>query len=228
MSNPAKMLDALWGLIAQYKNDFSRILIFLPSRRAVRSAEQMIVEKIGHAVILPNFVPLGNGTDEPDEEYDNTISNMERVIILARLLSMDAYVKNISTAVPLAHDFIRMTDYLENEGIDITTINWSQIIDDKYATHFQNKARILDILKQLPNDKITSTQQRNSDILSWKKHLDEYDCVIVCGSTASVPATANLMLEIANHYNGKIIFEGEDLNWHRDERGKEYEAGSFK
>ena len=208
VSNPAKMLDALWGLIAQYKNDFSRILIFLPSRRAVRSAEQMIVEKIGHAVILPNFVPLGNGTDEPDEEYDNTISNMERVIILARLLSMDAYVKNISTALPLAHDFIRMTDYLENEGIDITTINWSQIIDDKYATHFQNKARILDILKQLPNDKITSTQQRNSDILSWKKHLDEYDCVIVCGSTASVPATANLMLEIANRYNGKIILSG--------------------
>ena len=208
VSDPSKMLDALWGEIAQYKNDFSRILIFLPSRRAIRSAEKMIVEKIGHAVILPNLVPLGNGTDDEEEIGEDIISNTERVIILSRLLSMDANVKNIATALPLAHDFIRMQDYLENEGVDINDINWSEIIDEKYATHFQHKARILDILKQLSNDRLTSTQKRNNDILSWKKHLSEYDCVIVCGSTASVPATAELMKEIANNKNGKIILSG--------------------
>lgn len=208
VSNPFKMLDALWGEIAQYKNDFSRVLIFLPSRRAIRSVEKMIVEKMGHAVILPNLIPLGNGADEEEEFGEDIISNSERVIVLARLLSMDANVKNIATALPLAHDFIRMQDYLENEGVDINDINWSEIIDDKYATHFQNKARILDILKQLPNDRLTSTQKRNNDILSWKKHLSEYDCVIVCGSTASVPATAELMREVANNKNGKIILSG--------------------
>ena len=205
VSNPSKMLYALWGMISQYQNDFSSVLIFLPSRRAIRSVEKMIVEKMGRAVILPNLIPLGDGVDDVEDEYENTISNMERVIILARLLSADANVKNISTALPLAHDFIRMTDYLENEGVDITTIDWSQIVDDKYARHFQNKARILDILKCIPNDKLTNTQRRNNDILSWKKHLDEYDCVIVCGSTASVPATADLMVEITKHKNGKIL-----------------------
>ena len=209
VSNPSKMLVALWKIISQYKNDFSRVLVFLPSRRAIRSVEKMIVENMGYAVVLPNLVPLGDGVDESeDDENNDTISNMERVIILARLLSADANVKNISTALPLAHDFIRLVDYLENEGVDITTINWSEIIDDKYAQHFQNKARILDILKQLPNDKLTTTQQRNNDILSWKNHLDKYDCVIVCGSTASVPATADLMIEIAGRKNGKIILPG--------------------
>ena len=208
VSNPFKMLDALWGEIVQYKSDFSRILIFLPSNRAIRSVEKMIVQKMGHAVILPNLVPLGNGSEEDDEEYTDTRSNQERVIILARLLSGDARVKNIATALPLAHDFIRMQDYLENEGVNIKDINWSEIIDDKYAMHFQNKARILDILKQLPNDKMTTTQKRNADILSWKKHLNEYDSVIVCASTASVPATADLMAEIANQKNGKIILSG--------------------
>lgn len=202
------MLDALWGEIVQYKNDFSRVLIFLPSNRAIRSVEKMIVQKIGHAVVLPNLVPLGNGAEEDGEEYTDTISNQERVIVLARLLSADANVKNIATALPLAHDFIRMQDYLENEGVNINDVNWSEIIDDKYATHFQNKARILDILKQLPNDKLTTTQKRNADILSWKKHLNEYDCVIVCGSTASVPATADLMTEISKRKNGKIILSG--------------------
>ena len=202
------MLDALWKNIAQYKNDFSRVLIFMPSRRAIRCAEKMIVDKIGHGVILPNLIPLGEGADDENEEYADTISNTERIIILARLLSADANVKNMSTALPLARDFIRMQDYLENEGVNIFDINWSELIDDKYASHFQNKARILDILKQLPNDKITNTQKRNDDIRAWINHLDEYDCIIVCGSTASVPATADLMVAIAENKNGKIILSG--------------------
>ena len=204
-----KMLDALWGLIAPFDKDFSRVLIFLPSRRAIRSVEHMIVEKIGHAVVLPNLVPLGDGSDEEDDEtYQDTISNTERIIILSRLLSMDANVKNIATALPLARDFIRMQDYLENEGVKITDIDWSTLIDNKYATHFQNKARILDIIKQLPGNRLTTTQKRNAEIRAWKNHLDKYDCVIVCGSTASVPATADLMAYIAGLDNGKIILSG--------------------
>ena len=181
VSNPTKMLNALWEQIAQYKDDFSRVLIFMPSRRAVRSVEEMIVEKIGHAIILPNLIPLGEGIEDDENEYSDVISNQERVIVLARLLSGDANVKNMSTALPLACDFIRMQDYLENEGIDINDIDWSSLIDEKYAKHFQNKARILDILKQLPNNRLTSTQQRNADVRSWIKYLDKYDCVVVCG-----------------------------------------------
>jgi len=202
------MLDALWGQIAQYSNDFSRVLIFLPSRRAIRSTERFIVEKIGHAVVLPNLVPLGDGAEDEEEVFTDTISNRERIIVLARLLSMDANVKNIATALPLAQDFIRMQDYMENEGVQITDIDWATMIDDKYATHFQNKARILDILKQLPNDRLTTTQKRNADIRAWKNHLDKYDCVIVCGSTASVPATADLMECVAKLPKGKIILSG--------------------
>ena len=210
VSNPAHTLDALWKIIEYFKNDFSNVLIFLPSRRAIRSVERMIVEKIGHAVILPELIPLGTGVE--DEENididDGVISNQERIIILSKLLSMDANIKNISTALPIARDFIRMQDYLENEGIEISDIDWSSIIDDKYATHFQNKARILDILKQLPNDKLTVTKKRNNDIRRWTNVIDKYDLVVVCGSTASVPATADLMCEIAKRKNGRIILSG--------------------
>ena len=204
------MLDALWNMVSQYRDDFSRVLIFLPSRRAVRSVERIIVDKIGHAVILPTLVPLGTGTEDIDEEEftSDVISNQERVIILSKLLSMDANIKNISTALPIAHDFVRMQDYLENEGVNICDIDWTSLIDDKYATHFQNKARILDILKQLPNDRLTVSAKRNQDIRSWIKKLDNYDLVVVCGSTASVPATADLMRQIAKSDNGKIILSG--------------------
>ena len=207
-SDPTHILDALWSLIVPYKNDFSRVLIFLPSNRAIRSVERMIVDKIGHAVLLPDLIPLGSGVDDEEDKSPDVISNQERIILLAKLLSADANVRNIATALPLARDFIRMQDYLENEGVNIADINWSKLIDEKYATHFQNKARILDILKQLPNDKLTSTQKRNNDIRNWINKLDEYDCVIVCGSTGSVPATADLMCAVANNKNGNVILSG--------------------
>ncbi len=210
VSNPTHIKDALWQIIEKYKNDFSKVLIFLPSRRALRGVEKMIVDKIGHAILLPNLVPLGNGTDDEEDLHSNEdiISNQERIIILAKLLSMDANVGNIATALPLAKDFVRMQDYLANEGVDIATIDWVSLIDEKYANHFQNKARILDILKQLPNDRLTTTQKRNQDIRNWIKKLNDYDCVIVCGSTGSVPATRDLMYAIAQHENGKIILSG--------------------
>ncbi|MBR4624789.1 MAG: hypothetical protein IKO56_04540, partial [Alphaproteobacteria bacterium] len=209
MSNPMHILDALWGLVSQYKDDFSRVLIFLPSNRAIKSVEKKIVDSVGHAVVLPNLIPLGNGVDEEAaEDCIDIISNQERIIILAKLLSADANVKNMATALPVARDFVRMQDYLENEGVKIQDINWAELIDDKYANHFQNKARILDIIKQLPTERLTNTQKRNADIRAWIKHLDEYDCVIVCGSTASVPATADLMEAVAKNKNGKIILSG--------------------
>ena len=210
VSNPMHVMDALWKMIEIYKNDFSHVLIFLPSRRAVRDVERMIVEKIGHAVILPNLIPLGTGVEDgEDDVFDqDVISNQERVIVLARLLSMDANVKNISNALPLARDFIRMQDYLDNEGINICDIDWLSLVDENRAMHFQNKARILDILKQLPNDKQTTTQKRNNDIRAWIKKLNGYDLVVVCGSTASVPATSDLMCEIAKRDNGRIILSG--------------------
>jgi inactivated superfamily I helicase len=210
VSDPTHITDALWSMIEKHKNNFSDVLIFLPSRRAVRGVERMIVEKIGHAVILPNLIPLGTGVE--DDEFDDcdfdTVSNQERIVILSKLLSVDANIKNMSSGLPIACDFVRMQDYLNNEGIDIRDIDWTSIIDEKYSNHFQNKARILDILKQLPNDRKTITQKRNDDIRAWIKNLDKYKLVIVCGSTGSVPATCDLMCEIACRDNGRIILSG--------------------
>ena len=150
-TNPAHTLDALWKIIDASGTELENTLIFLPSRRAVRTVEQMLVRKYGHAIILPHMVALGEGVDE-SEEYEpaqkDTVSNTERVVILAKLLSADANINNISTALPIAHDLVRMTDYLENEGIDVANIDWTTLVDDKYAEHFRGKARILKILSE--------------------------------------------------------------------------------
>lgn len=191
------------------------ILIFLPSRRAVRSVEKLIAEKSGGCAVLPDLVPLGEGADDDaDDDIVNpdVISDTERVVVLAKLLAADANVGNLITALPIAHDLVRMQDYLENEGIDAAQIDWANLVDEKYANHFQNKAKILSVLSNfMPaylQNRITVTQHRNNDIRGWIKKLGEYKLVVVCGSTASVPATADLMVQVAKLKYGKIILSG--------------------
>ena len=213
-TNPARMSDALWKIMMQSGVDVPDMLIFLPSRRAVRTVEKMIAEKSGGVAILPRLVPLGEGADDLDEDEirPDVISDMERVIVLARLLAADASIGNLSNALPVAHDLVRMQDYLENEGVDVSEINWIEIVDEKYARHFQNKAKILNILSEFmpmyANGRITSTAARNNDIRAWVKKLHDYKLVVVCGSTASVPATSDLMVEIAKLSHGRIILSG--------------------
>lgn len=214
-SNPAKLLDALWLIIQPDISRLSEILIFLPSRRAVRSVEKMIAEKMGGASILPTLVALGEGADDPDIvpiKNDYIISNNERKIILAKLLTADPNIRTFSAALPIASELVRMQDYLENEGIDTANFDWINLVDEKYAQHFQQKAKFLNILTNvLPTmigDKITETKKRNDDIRSWKNLIGNKRKIIVCGSTASVPASADLMAFIAEQTNGYIILPG--------------------
>lgn len=213
-TNPARISDALWRVMCDSGVDVADMLIFLPSRRAVRTVEKMIAQKSGGVAILPTLVALGEGADEDDAQIDapDVISNVERVVVLAKLLAADANVGNLITALPIAQDLVRMQDYLENEGVDAADVDWGALVDEKYATHFQAKAKILGILSSFmpmyAAGRVTSTAARNRDIRAWKNILDKYRLVIVCASTASVPATADLMEYIANLSHGRIILSG--------------------
>ena len=214
------MLDALWLLLQKSSVPLEKVLIFLPSRRAVRSVEKMLVQKSGHSVLLPELVALGEGLEDEekynDESLPDVISNMERTVILAKLLSADSGIGSLSAALPVARDLVRMHNYLENEGVNIADIDWMGLVDEKYADHFQHKAKLLNILSSvLPNcanGRITETQKQNKDIRSWidflKSDKCDKDLIVVCGSTASVPATADLMEYISGSDKGKIILSG--------------------
>ena len=214
------MLDALWQLMSRTNVDMADMLIFLPSNRAVRSVEKMIVAHVGHAVVLPTLVALGMGVDDIDEYTTNQsdiITNNARIIATAKLLTRDAMIGSYANALPIARDLIRMSDYLENEGIDVATIDWNSLVDDKYAAHFQHKAELLNIISRIagdiyPSGKFTMAAARNRDIRAWIRYIasDTFDkqWVCVCGSTGSVPATADLMVEIANNPRGAILLSG--------------------
>lgn len=233
------MLDGLWRIIHESQIDLQNILIFVPSRRAARSIEKMIVDKIGHAVILPQIVPLGvgmDGEDLEDTDGQSTVSALERVVAMSYILSNLPTVRNISAAIPVARTLITMQDYLENSGKDISDIDWNSLIDDRYAAHFRDKSQILDILshvnQEIFNGRETETKFRNSAVYAWCDYVKKLPIndtlVIVCGSTASVPVTRKLMTVIAGLPNGRIILSGkisgriEDLELDTNPYNSEY------
>lgn len=183
--------------------------------------EQMLVNK-GEcgAVLLPRLVALGEADDDASDDEiksETSVSNTERVIVLAKLLTAQMH-GGIGGALPVARDLVRMMDYLENERdhdapMDFD-INWTSLVGDRYAHHFVDKAKFLDLAMQaLPAifpGKFTSSQKRNNDLRAWIKTLDmgKYARVFVCGSTASVPATSDLMAHIAGMDNGYILLPG--------------------
>lgn len=214
------MADALWQVMGVGVDDISQMLVFLPSRRAVRSVEKMIAARMGGAAILPRLVALGEGADDITDDDSigdapNIVGDMERVCVLARMLAADANIGTYATALPVARDLLRMMDYLENEGINAADISWDTLVDEKYAAHFQAKAKMLNILSQLQATyfagRLTRTQARNAGIREWIPIINTpgtFSRVIVCASTGSVPATADLMAAVAALPNGRIILSG--------------------
>lgn len=206
-SNPTRVLDALWTFLDG--RDISNDIIFLPSRRAIRALEKMIANRLGGAAVLPKLVPLG---DAPDGIiFDNVISNTERAIVAAQLISVAQNI-SISNALPIANDLISLQDYLENEGIE-SKPDWENLVGEKYANHWAARASFLNIvdnvMPQIFPGKITSSKARNLGILSWADICK--NCkgrVIICGSTGSVYATRQLMKTVSELENGIIIFPG--------------------
>lgn len=211
-SNPTKLTEVLWSFLSDH--DFSNDVIFLPSRRAIRVIEKFIALKSGTAVLLPKLVALGENPEDEEEliSGEDVVSNQERILILAKLLSV-AESRSFSSVLPIARDLIRMQDYIENEQSENNKnqIDWNALIDEKFAEHFQKKAQFLsladNVLPSIFPNKITESAKRNMGIRDWigREFAGQ---VIVCGSTASVPATSDLMAYVASLPNGKIILPG--------------------
>ncbi|MDR1361424.1 MAG: PD-(D/E)XK nuclease family protein [Rickettsiales bacterium] len=219
-SNPARLLDALLSF-----NLCDNDIVFLPSRRAIRSLEKALADRVaGSVVLLPKLVALGEEPEDESEERraesEDVVSDDERIIVLAKLLAA-AENKSIASVLPTARDLVRMQNYIENEqsAAQSARLDWNALVDEKYAAHFQKKAEFLNlasaVLPAIFPGKITESEKRNSDIRKWINVLmDKWtngqmdNRIIICGSTGSVPATADLMEFVAGKQNGIIILPG--------------------
>lgn len=168
-------------------------------------------------------------------ELPDAIGTLERQLVLTRLVlawsqalstgSADEGYRQPATpaqAASLAHEFASLMDLLDTE--QVTLDNLEDLVPDQFAVHWQQTIEFLKIVTETwpaylaEKGRMAPYARRNALMAEEAKRLEAHPPVapvIAAGSTATVPATANLLQVIASLPQGAVVLPGLDM--HLDE-----------
>lgn len=222
--------DLATGLLADSQQSgvpLADYLVLLPTRRAARALRAALVPQAG-ALLLPRLKTLGE-TDEdalsfaPDvtaeEDVPQAITPLRRRLLLAQLLQTD-YDATLTAAGAwqLAGSLASLLDDLLVHQLSPTVLD--DIVPDDLASHWQKILTFLQaITRDWPHllaqeglvDPVTRQQALVArQIALWQEHPPQTP-VVAAGSTASMPATAQLLQVVTQLPRGMVILPGLDL-----------------
>lgn len=222
----------------------SGVTIYVPTRRAARALQAEFVARTDkNALLLPHILPLGDIEEdqfifEPQSdkalELDPTIGNLERQLMLARMIEQWAIAlektsislfgdealsvpASITDAAWLANDLATLMDTVSTEEA-----NWELLDKLVPADHANWWKLTLEFLKIATKTWPLILQEKGAmDVATRRglllhrqaRHYLEHGSkgpVIAAGSTGSIPATAALLGSIAQLDNGAVILPGLD------------------
>ena len=194
----------------------------------------------GRPLLLPRMLPLGDldedelllAGDETAQGEDlieglpPAISPLRRQLLLARLILAWSRATKIGRAVTmpredqavrLAAELARFLDQVETEGLDFAGL--AGLVGGEHARHWQDVLEFLGIITdqwpqvQALQGVIGPGERRRRLLLAqaeaWAA-TPPAGPVIVAGSTASVPAVAELVAAVAGLPSGEVVLPGLD------------------
>jgi ATP-dependent helicase/nuclease subunit B len=235
------------GLIARAGDDplaLSQAVIYLPTQRATRSFGDAFAKVMGGAVLLPQFLALGD--DEEDDllfdaaaeglEFKPAIAPLRRQLLLAQLVRRwdrtdRGGALSFAQYAALADSLARVMDEVETQGADLS--NLSDLAPPDLAEHWEGVTRFLDVIRtQWPvlleaENVLNPAERRVQGLRQLAARLEAsppQGWVIAAGSTGSVPATADLLSVIARLPKGAVVLPGLDKgldaeSWNRLDEG---------
>ncbi|HZD25432.1 MAG TPA: double-strand break repair protein AddB, partial [Alphaproteobacteria bacterium] len=230
-------VDALArGLIERHGGDpltFSRMLVLLPTRRAVRALrEAFLRQQEGQALLLPAMRPIGDvDTDEllietgpagTALELPPAIGGLRRVLLLGEAIRRrDAAAAGEAVspaqAALLARELAQLLDQLQTEDVPLAALD--ALVPEDYAEHWQKTLRFLQVLREpwqailAAEGAVDPVTRRNALLRAqaarWQEAPPDHP-VIAAGSTGSIPATAELLRVVARLPQGAVVLPGLD------------------
>ncbi len=217
-----------------------RVLVLLPTRRAVRAARSAFrdwaARETGGPVLLPRIQPIGDVDEddllatagpggEPDMALAPEVPELRRRLILARLIAAWQGARcgegdrglAPGQAARLAKDLGGFLDSVQTEEADLSKLH--SLAPERFAVHWQHTVEFLSILTEtwpgiLEEQGVMDRQMRRAHLINalTKRWQDAppQDPVIAAGSTGSVPATRRLLATIAGLPQGAVILPGLD------------------
>lgn len=204
--------------------------VFLPTRRAARAFEHSILDALGQdAALLPRIVPLGEldedalafSEEHPAEAVLPAATATERRLVLAGLVAKfsesGAVAASPASAIKLADELARLFDDLTTANVAFEKLKDCQLPDylDPFwqkSVHFVRiaweawRGYLQEQGKQDPTLRRDLLLARKAEDLRHRRGGP----FIAAGSTGTIPAVANLLMEIAGRDDGAVVLPGLD------------------
>lgn len=216
--------------------DLARWTILLPTRRAVRTLEEIFLRLTGGSgVLLPRIRPLGDIDEDllaplhPLDELGEPLSEPGRLLVLMDLIDDWAVANPASRlareiaaaphlATGLAQSLGEFLDTLETEDVDAARL--ADLYGLEAAHHREAILEFLAIARdaypqRLHAENLIGPQARRAAVL--RREARRLELVrterpfIAAGSTGTIPATGALLKAIAGLPNGAVVLPGLDL-----------------
>lgn len=215
----------------------SRVLILLPSRRAIRALREAFLRVSGgEALLLPQMEGMG----DVDEKWllrharlsaeqlnqlqalPDAIAPLDRIWQLSDLVwryrfAEEAKLTRQSQAIEMAQLLAEFLDELQREQCPWE--RFDALVPEDYAAHWQHTVRFLRIIREewpqmlAENNRMDPWPRRNSllELLAgcWRENPPDFP-VIAAGSTGSIPAVSQLLQVIAGLPQGSVFLPGLD------------------
>ena len=216
----------LWQEAAEDPLRLTEALVLLPTRRACRHLREGFLRVTnGRAALLPRMQPLGDvdeaelvfTDDALDPDLPPAIDPLRRKMLLTRLILQKDKNLPYDQAAQLAEALASLIDQVQIERGDFANLH--NLVPEEYARHWQDTVRFLDIVTAawpeiVKAEGCLDPAERRKRVLearavSWRKTPPPFP-VVAAGSTASMPAVAELMAVIAGSPLGRVVLPGLD------------------
>ena len=215
--------------------EWPRVVVFVPTRRAVVTMREAFAEVLGAQVaLLPRILPLaeidtalltllGPRAVAVIEGIAPAMSASQQYYLLAaqvaaflRRSGQDASLEN---ALALAEQLMVLQEQCARAGVTLTRENLRQLVSADMAQHWEQSLTFLAILAEhwpVLEEELGVVIASCHEVLAlkalavaWREAPPEYP-VFVVGSTASQEATAELLQVIAQMPSGTVVVPGLD------------------
>ena len=221
----------------------SDVLIFVPTRRAMRTLREEFAHTLKGASLGPRIHALGDLDDEDiafdlytdDIALPPAIAPLKRRLELAKLVHR--WQERRGAALPFAQALAHagelggFLDEVAQQNADLAELK--NLAPDSLAEHWQEVTEFLEIIaKHWPdflkeNGLLEPAARRDALIARQAQSLENNpprSWVIAAGSTGSIPATRNLLKIVANLSLGAVVLPALDRDLDQ-ESWKELEPG---
>lgn len=229
--------DLAAGLLTRYPDQMAlaRVLLLLPTRRAIRALTDAFVrESAGRALLLPRMVPAGDidadeiegwegsplfaGLDGPAEALP-AVAPQARRLALAKILA-GARGLSAAEALALATQLGVALDTLEIEGrraADLADAVPEGGLQDHWAANAEVLKAVMEHWPALLGERqlMDAARRRNLQLdglaARWAAAPPPFP-VILAGFASAPPAVARLALTVARLPDGMVVMPGLDLS----------------